>query len=89
MATMLDVLRALNGSRGMLSQEVAEAVWPGRQWHGSANGGPSGGQRAAAGLCGRLQRRGLVRGETRGDDDPRTYWRLTHEGAAALSDGEL
>lgn len=96
MATMNDVLWVLaKHPRGVLSGEVADALWPDgsnsksqrgqeyRTWNKPHHGGPTGGQRAAAGLLGRLQRRGLVASRRR-DDDPRSWWVLTANGHAAL-----
>ena len=94
MATMHDVLAALlRHPGGALSQTVADALWPdgslskrgpGRAWSKPHHGGPTGGQRAAAGLLGKLKRKGLVFGQWR-DGDPRTWWRLTEEGRRAVS----
>lgn len=89
MATMLDVLRVLDASRdgSMLSGCVADKLWPGQKFGKPHHGGPDGGQRAAAGLLGRMARRGLVTHDwLRGD--PRTYWRLTQQGRDMLSEGE-
>ena len=68
--SFFDVLRALDGGdrRGMLSSDVAEVLWAGqsltkgngRTWNRPHHGGPTGGQRAAAGLLGKLAKRGWV-----------------------------
>lgn len=57
MATMRDVLTRLAQSRqGLLAGDVADALWPmvpgAMRWGKPHHGGPSGGQRAAAGLLG-------------------------------------
>lgn len=83
MTTMLDALAALSDGP-KLSGDVAAILWPGREFKGSANGGPTGGQRAAAGMLGRLKRRGLVRTIYR-PGDPRTYWVITSDGRTFLS----
>ena len=92
MATFNDVLRVLAAGdrRGMLSGDVANALWPqGPRWNKPHHGGPTGGQRAAAGLLGKLQRKGLVFGGRRlgeeNHDDPRTWWRLTESGREHLN----
>ena len=96
MATMNDALAVLaKHPRGILSGAVADQLWPGGaehrssgRWNKPHHGGPTGGQRAAAGLLGRMQRRGLVIGGRQVDgrgDDPRTWWRLTEAGRAALA----
>lgn len=97
MATMNDALRVLaQHPGGVLSGAVADALWPdgsqGRRreggeyktWNKPHHGGPTGGQRAAAGLLGRMARRGLVTKDWR-HDDPRSWWRLSSEGYAALA----
>jgi hypothetical protein len=101
MATMCDALALLAGHpRGLLAGAVAEGLWPGgsrsnrrtRAWNRPDHGGPTGGERAAAGLLGRMSRKGWVLagsqvGGTRADR--RTYWRLTDRGRAALGDCNL
>ena len=85
MATMNDVLKAIDGSKdgAMLAGCVASKLWPGQRFSRPHHGGPDGGQRAAAGLLGRMARRGLVTQDWR-SGDPRTYWRLTQAGRNAL-----
>lgn len=85
MATMLDVLRIIDASRdgALLSGSVADKLWPGQRFSKPHHGGPDGGQRAAAGLLGRMARRGWVTQDWR-SGDPRTYWRLTQQGRNAL-----
>lgn len=89
MADFGDALRILReASCPVPSGYVADRLWPDRVFRGSANGGPTGGQRAAAGLLGRLARRGLVGAtclyDERGKSVPPTLWRLTPQGRAAL-----
>ena len=89
MATMRDTLEVLTydaASRcarglpaGMLAGVVADRLWPGVEFGRPHHGGPDGGQRAAAGLLGRMRRRGLV-DDVRKRDDPRTYWVATDKG---------
>lgn len=86
MATLLDALRAVKGEP-KLSGEVAARLWPEKEFRGSANGGPTGGQRAASGLMGRLKKRGLVRSVFR-RSDPRTYWVATVSGLLFLDADE-
>lgn len=62
---------------------VANKLWPGQRFSRPHHGGPDGGQRAAAGLLGRMARRGLVTQDWR-PGDPRTYWRLTQQGRNTL-----
>lgn len=92
MATMRDVLIVLNAfqargqktdASGVLSGMVAKALWPDRRFERSPWGGPDGGQRAAAGLLGRLNAQGLV-GKRSRPNDPRTWWYLTSAGRDAL-----
>lgn len=85
MASFDDVLRVLREAGAPIpSGEVASRLWPDRQWRGSNHGGPDGGQRAAAGLLGRLMRRGDVttthRCDHRGEPEPPTLWLLTRQG---------
>ena len=98
MATMYDALSLLaSHPRGLVAAAVAEGLWPDgsrshrrtRAWNRPHHGGPTGGERAAAGLLGRMARKGWVLagsqlGGTRAD--PRTYWRLTDLGCAVLAD---
>lgn len=89
MATMKDALRVLvddtasRNARGLvagtLSGHVADKLWPGVKFSKPHHGGPDGGQRAAAGLLGRMARRGLVEQRYR-QDDPRTYYAATDAG---------
>ena len=92
MATMDDVLMALKyHPNGALSCTVALALWPtgsqtkggGKDWNRPHHGGPTGGQRAAAGMLGKLARRGLVFPKAK-DGDPRSYWKLTDAGRLAV-----
>lgn len=85
MATMMDVLKAIDESRdgALLAGGVADKLWPGQRFSKPHHGGPDGGQRAAAGLLGRMRRRGLVDSDWR-PGDPRTYWRLTQAGRNML-----
>lgn len=85
MATIIDVLAAIDGSKdgALLAGSVASKLWPGQTFNRPHHGGPDGGQRAAAGLLGRMARRGLVTQDWRAGD-PRTYWRLTQAGRNAL-----
>lgn len=89
MATMRDALEVLNDHDaarlakgllpGTLAGFVADKLWPEKKFSRPHHGGPDGGQRAAAGLLGRMARRGLVDTTWR-QDDCRTYYVATDAG---------
>ena len=90
MATMIDALIALRSHpTGAISLTVAEALWPdgcqskaSKIWIRPHHGGPSGAQRAAAGLLGKMERKGLVYRVPK-KDDPRSWWKLSEAGIKA------
>lgn len=87
MAKMADVLRILADHGPSLSGDVADRLWPGKRFNMTAHGGPTGGQRAAAGLLGRLAQKGLVQRThiLEGMRSVPTVWWLTPEGLKAAA----
>lgn len=77
-----EVLESLRRRGWAYSEDVAADVWP-QLKRSSPNGGPTGGQRVAAGLCGKLEKRGLVEVRT-GPCKVRTQYGLTEKGRSMV-----